>query len=66
MRIGKATKFRRYGEARDVAAALTQVDIKGWEFREVQSYDLWEIEIYDENQKFVAYWQELTGEENAS
>ena len=45
MRIGKATKFRRYGEARDVAAELTQVDIKGWEFREVQSYDLWEIEI---------------------
>ena len=66
MRIGKVTKFRRYGEARDVAAELRQVDIKGWEFREVQSHDLWEIEIYDENQKFVAYWQELTGEEDAS
>ena len=68
MRIGKVTKFRRYREARDVAAELRQVDIKGWEFREVPDvrYDLWEIEIYDENQKFVANWQELTGEENVS
>ena len=66
MSIGKVTKFRRHREARNVAKELTQVDIKGWEFREVQSHDLWEIEIYDENQKFVAYWQELTGEENVS
>ena len=38
------------------------VDVKDWEFRVVEcAYDttLWEIEIYDENQRFISYWTDL-------
>jgi len=53
------TKLMCYQEANKISLELTCVDVKEWEFRVVEyTYNpgLWEIEIYDEKQRFVSYW----------
>ena len=55
----KETKLMDYTEANKIAKELMCVDVKDWEFRVVEyTYNpgLWEIEIYDEKQRFVSYW----------
>ena len=57
--IVKETKLMDYTEANKIAKELMCVDVKDWEFRVVEyAYDTakWEIEIYDEKQRFVSYW----------
>ena len=58
------TKLMGYQEANKISKELTCVDVKYWEFRVVEyTYNpgLWEIEIYDENQKFISYWTDSIG-----
>ena len=59
------SKLMDYQEANKISRELMCVDVKDWEFRVVEyiyNPSLWEIEIYDEKQRFVSYWTDYKGE----